>query len=184
MPVDDLQRTTDPTASRIDREDLERVAEHLDLQDGRFGVPVLDDAGVRELLRTSCRIAVVGASPDPARPSHVVFRGLLAAGYDVVPVNPGESEVAGVRCFPTLDAAVAASGPFDIVDVFRRRAACPEHAREAIATGARCLWLQLGLVSREAGRIAHQGGLAVVMDRCTIIELDRIGGRQGDDVHW
>jgi predicted CoA-binding protein len=62
------------------------------------------------------------------------------------------------------------------VDIFRQRAACPEHAREAVAAGARCLWLQLGIVSREAGRIAHEAGLAVVMDRCTLIELQRVRG--------
>lgn len=174
-PVDGLRNVTQAVAPRVARDDLERAADHLDLEAGRLGVPVLDDAGIRDFLRTARRIVVVGASTDPGRPSHDVFRGLLAAGYDVVPVNPRETEVAGVPCFPTLGAAVAATGPVDIVDVFRRREACPDHAREAVAAGARCLWLQLGLVSREAGRIAHEGGLAVVMDRCTLIELHRIG---------
>ncbi len=173
-PVDDLRSAADAVVARVGRDDIERAAEYLDLQAGRLRVPVLDDVGIRDVLRSSRRIAVVGASTNPGRPSNDVFRGLLAAGYDAVPVNPGETEVAGVPCFPTLGAAVAATGPFDIVDVFRRREACPEHAREAVATGARCLWLQLGLVSREAGRIAHDGGLTVVMDRCTLIELNRI----------
>ncbi len=94
----------------------------------------------------------------------------------MVPVNPAETEIAGLPCFPTLAAAVAATGHVDIVDVFRRREACPEHAREAVAVGAHCLWLQLGIVSREAAQIAHDGGLDVVMERCTIIEHARLHG--------
>lgn len=142
-----------------------------------MGFPVLDDAGIADLLRRARRIAVVGASPDPSRPSHDVLRTLVGAGYEVVAVNPAEREVAGAPSYPSLGAAAAAAGPIDIVDVFRRREACPEHAREAVEIGAGCLWLQLGLVSREAGRIAHEGGLSVVMDRCTAIELARMGRR-------
>lgn len=154
--------------------EAERVAALLDLHEGRLGLPLLDDAGIRALLASARRIAIVGASSDPARPSHRVLRELRAAGYQVVPVNPQATEVDGLRCFPTLTAAVEATGPVDIVDVFRRAEACPDHAREAVATGARCLWLQLGIASREAGRIAHEGGLAVVMDRCTSIEVRRL----------
>ena len=79
--------------------------------------------------------------------------------------------------FGTLAEAVAATGPFDLVDVFRRSELCVPHAHEAVAAGARCLWLQLGVVNWEAARIAHEAGLAVVMDRCTAIEWRRIGGR-------
>jgi predicted CoA-binding protein len=89
-------------------------------------------------------------------------------------VNPRLDTVDGLRCYPTVTAAVADSGPVDIVDVFRRADQCVEPAREAVATGARCLWLQLGIVSREAGQIAHDAGLQVVMDRCTIIEYRRM----------
>jgi predicted CoA-binding protein len=106
-----------------------------------------------------------------------VFRFLVASGLDCVPVNPNEREVAGIRAFPTLAEAVAATGPFDLVDVFRRPEFCPAHAREAVATGATCLWLQLGVVSWEAATIAHEGGLSVVMDRCTKIEWRRFAGR-------
>jgi predicted CoA-binding protein len=108
-----------------------------------------------------------------------VFRFLVGAGLDCVPVNPNEREVAGIRAFPTLADAVATTGPFDLVDVFRRPEFCPAHAREAVAAGAQCLWLQLGVVSWEAARIAHEGGLAVVMDRCTKIEWRRIAGPRG-----
>ncbi|MBX3031487.1 MAG: CoA-binding protein [Chloroflexi bacterium] len=125
-------------------------------------------------LAAARRIAVVGASPDPTRPSNGVMRTLLDAGYDCVPVNPNTTEVLGRRAYPTLEAAVEATGPVDLVDVFRRPAATPDVARSAVAVGARVLWLQLGVVSWEAARIAHEGGLSVVMDRCTAIELRRI----------
>jgi predicted CoA-binding protein len=145
----------------------------LDYQEGRLDELLLDDAGVAGLLRTSRRIAIIGASSRAWRPVHGVMTYLMAAGYDIVPVSPREAEIEGLRCYPTLADAVAATGPIDIVDVFRRPEACPEHAREAVATGARCLWLQLGIVSAEAARIAHDGGLAVVMDRCTKVDHAR-----------
>jgi uncharacterized protein len=154
--------------------DLRRVRDVLDLHEGRGPVPVLDDVAIATLLRSARRIAVVGASDQPERPSYGVFRTLLDHGFDCVPVNPSVAELAGVRAFPSLAAAVAATGPFDIIDVFRRAELCPTHAREAVEVGARCLWLQLGIVSWEAARIAHDGGLAVVMDRCTAIEVERI----------
>jgi predicted CoA-binding protein len=143
-------------------------------------VAVLDDAGIEARLRSARRIAVVGASSNPGRPSFGVLRTLVRAGYDCVPINPNETEVAGLPAFSTLAEAVAAGGPFDIVDVFRRSELCVPHAEEAVATGARCLWLQLGIVNWDAARIAADGGLAVVMDRCTAIELGRIGGSQAD----
>jgi predicted CoA-binding protein len=113
---------------------------------------------------------MIGASSNPLRPSNDVFRYLRAVGYDVVPINPGETAVDGVPCYPTLAEAVAATGPVDLVDVFRRSELCPPHAREAVAVGAHCLWLQLGVVSVEAAEIAAAAGLSVVMDRCTKIE--------------
>jgi len=155
--------------------DIERVRDHLDLVEGRGQVAVLDDGAMLELLRSARRIAVVGASSSGWRPSHGVFRELLAAGYDCVPVNPRERAVLGVPAFATLREAVAATGPVDIVDVFRRPELCPTHAIEAVDVGARCLWLQLGIVSWEAARIATDGGVSVVMDRCTAIEVRRLG---------
>jgi uncharacterized protein len=147
----------------------------IDLQEGRAPVALLDDEGIEALLRSSHRIAIIGASSNAARPSFGVLRTLVRAGYDCVPINPNETEVAGRAAFPTLADAVAATGPFDIVDVFRRSDLCVPHAEEAVATKARCLWLQLGVVNVEAGRIAADAGLAVVMDRCTAIEVRRIG---------
>lgn len=157
-----------------DARELTRVRDILDLQEGRWPVPLLDDAGIARVLRDARRIAVVGASANPVRPSHGVMRTLLGAGYDCVPVNPNVSEVLGRPCFGNVEEAVAATGPLDIVDVFRRSSATPDVARAAVDVAARVLWLQLGVVSWEAARIAHEGGLDVVMDRCTAIELRRV----------
>jgi len=129
------------------------------------------------MLRRTRRIAIIGASSDPDRPSNSVFRFLLDHGYTCVPVNPNEREVLGVPAFRTLPEAVAATGPFELIDVFRRSELCVPHAMEAVAAGARCLWLQLGVVDWEAARIAHDAGLEVVMDRCTAIEWRRLVGR-------
>ncbi len=155
-------------------DDRGRAREILDLQEGRLDVPILDDRGMAEILRSTRRIAVIGASANPLRASNGVLRYLIAAGYDVVPVNPSETVVEGRACYPTLADALAAEGPVDIVDVFRRAELCPPHAEEAVAAGARCLWLQHGIVSVAAARIAHAGGLSVVMDRCSMVEHARL----------
>ena len=154
----------------------DRAAAILDLQEGRGAVPVLDQAGAHDLLRRAHRLAVVGASPDRSRPSHSVMRYLQAHGYECVPVNPTVRDVLGVATFGTLEEAVAATGPFDIVDVFRRPEYTPLIAAAAVATGCGALWLQLGVVDWEAARIAHEGGLPVVMDRCTAIEHRKLRG--------
>jgi predicted CoA-binding protein len=170
---------TDDAADHAARRAAERARAiaYLDLEEDRGPVPVLDGDAAGELLRSSRRIAIIGASANPARPSFGVFRYLVHQGYDCVPVNPAARDVLGIPAFRTLREAADATGPFDIVDVFRRSELCPPHAREAVEIGARCLWLQLGIVSWEAAQIAHDGGLAVVMDRCTAIEHRRIRGR-------
>jgi predicted CoA-binding protein len=170
---------TDDAADHAARRAAERARAiaYLDLEEDRGPVPVLDGDAAGEMLRSSRRIAIVGASTNPARPSFGVFRYLVHQGYDCVPVNPAARDVLGIPAFRTLREAADATGPFDIVDVFRRSELCPPHAREAVEIGARCLWLQLGIVSWEAAQIAHDGGLAVVMDRCTAIEHRRIRGR-------
>lgn len=139
---------------------------------------VLDAAGIERVLRATRRIAVIGASDDPHRPSYGVFRYLLHQGFECVPVNPNVRDVLGIPAFRSLDEAVTATGPFDLVDVFRRSELCVPHAHEAVAAGARCLWLQLGVVNWEAARIAADAGLEVVMDRCTAIEWRRLAGRR------
>lgn len=142
----------------------------LDAQEGTGPVPVLGQAGALDILRRVRRIAMVGASADPGRPSHGVMRYLRHHGYECVPVNPTYREVLGVPSYRTLEEASSETGSFDLVDVFRR----PEHAagaaRSAVATEAGALWLQLGVVSWEAARIAHIAGLPVVMDRCTAMD--------------
>jgi len=169
---------TDDAADHAARRAAERARAiaYLDLEEDRGPVPVLDGDAAGEMLRSSRRIAIIGASTNPARPSFGVFRYLVHQGYDCVPVNPAARDVLGIPAFRTLREAADATGPFDIVDVFRRSELCPPHAREAVEIGARCLWLQLAIVSLDAAQIAHDGGLAVVMDRCTAIEHRRIRG--------
>ncbi len=162
------------TEGRAERDaDRERARQILDLQEGRGSVPLLGDVDIPEVLRTARRIAVVGASSSEYRPSNGVFWFLVRKGYDVVPVNPNETEVHGVAAFPDLIRAAEAGGTFDIVDVFRRPDAVVPIAEQAVAIEARTLWLQIGVVNWEAARIAAAGGLGVVMDRCTAVEHRR-----------
>lgn len=146
----------------------------LEAQENDGPVPLLDLRGELALLSQARRIAIVGASANPSRPSYGVMRYLQHHGYEVVPVNPNVREVLGVRAYRTLEEAVAETGPFDIVDVFRRPEHTPDIARSAVASGAGALWLQLGVVNWEAARIAHEGGLDVVMDRCTAMDHRRL----------
>lgn len=139
-------------------------------------VPILDTDGALEVLRVSKRIAIVGASPNRWRASNSVMAYLLAHDFECVPVNPNQRVVLDQACYPTLEAAVAAGGgkPFDIVDVFRRPEHAPDIARSAVALGCDTLWLQQRVVSWDAARIAHEGGLKVVMDRCSAVEHRRL----------
>ena len=108
-----------------------------------------------EILSAAHTIALVGASPKPHRPSHGVMRYLLRAGYRVIPVRPSCDEVLGMRCVASL---AEIEEPIDLVDVFRRAEYCPEVARQAAEAGAKALWLQLGIVSADARRIAEEAG--------------------------
>lgn len=120
-----------------------------------------------EILGEAKTIAMVGASPNPDRPSHGVMRYLLAQGYQVIPVRPaGCDEVLGIPCVRSLSEIDEA---IDLVDVFRRPEHTPPHAREAVEVGAGALWLQLGIVSAESRRIADEAGLDYVEDACTAI---------------
>ena len=142
-------------------------------------VPILDAEAALDLLASARRIAVVGASPNPWRASHSVMDYLMRHGYECVPVNPEVERVLGQRSYPTLEEAAADTGPFDIVDAFRRPEFTPAVARSAVATGSGALWLQLRIVDWEAARIAHEAGLAVVMDRCTAIDHRALRFRAG-----
>jgi len=119
-----------------------------------------------EILRTARTIAVVGASPDPSRTSHSVMRYLQRAGYRCIPVNPNADEVLGERAYASLaDVDVRV----DLVDVFRRAEYCEDVAREAVTAGAPALWLQLGIRSPSARRVAEEAGLDYVEDACTAV---------------
>ena len=117
---------TDDAADHAARRAAERARAiaYLDLEEDRGPVPVLDGDAAGEMLRSSRRIAIVGASTNPARPSFGVFRYLVHQGYDCVPVNPAARDVLGIPAFRTLREAADATGPFDIVDVFRRSELC------------------------------------------------------------
>jgi predicted CoA-binding protein len=133
----------------------------------------LTDDALRQLLASVRRIALMGASNKPDRPSNGVLRYLLRHGYQVVPVNPGLAgqEIHGQRVVATL----AEAGPIDMVDVFRESAAAAGIAEQAVAAGAGALWLQLGVISDAARDIAAQAGLVFVQDRCPAIEIPRLG---------
>jgi hypothetical protein len=120
---------------------------------------------LRSLLDEARVIAVVGASSKPWRPSHDVAAYLQDNGYRIVPVNPHETEVLGEQAYASL-LDVPSDLEIDVVDVFRRADQTPEVARDAVTVGARLLWLQEGIVSEEAGRIATEGGLDVIMGVC------------------
>ena len=137
------------------------------------GQVVDDSAGLRRLLAQHRTIAVVGLSQHWYRPSYFAAKYMLDHGYTVIPVNPGYAEALGRKAYPSLDAI---PGPVDIVDVFRKPGEMPGIAKEAVAKGAKVLWMQLGLRNDEAARIATDAGLDVVMDRCVKIEHARILG--------
>jgi predicted CoA-binding protein len=160
----------------MDRDEADRARDFLDLEEGRGPVPILSDDHARELLARAKRIAVVGASPKPQRTSNSIMRYLMGVGYECVPINPNWDEVLGQKVYRSVVEATEATGRFDIVDVFRRSELTPDVARDAVAAGAGCLWLQVGVVNWEAAQIASEAGLAVVMDRCTMVE-HRLAGR-------
>lgn len=130
------------------------------------------DDELRQLLSSTRTIALVGASSDPERPAHGVMKFLLRRGFHVIPVSPGETEVLGQKAYASLGEIPE---PVDIVDVFRRAEATPGIADDAVAIGAKALWLQLGIVSDEAARRAAAGGLVVVMDRCIAVTSRELG---------
>lgn len=132
----------------------------------------LDASVIRRVLQDAKTIAVVGLSADPRRPSNAIGVYLQEQGYRVIPVNPRETEILGETAYPSLAEVPV---PVDVVDVFRAPDAVPGIAREAVAIGAGTLWCQLGVVSEEGARIAEDGRLTVVMDRCIKVEHERLG---------
>lgn len=130
-----------------------------------------DPAVARRILRSFRTWAVVGCSSDPRRASHGVSRSLLRLGFEVVPINPHETEVHGRRAYPDL-ASVPGDlrATIEVVDLFRRSEAARHHVEEAIAIGARAVWMQLGVWDSDAAQLAADAGLLVVMDRCPAID--------------
>ncbi|WP_267350208.1 CoA-binding protein [Sphingomonas sp. GM_Shp_2] len=137
-------------------------------------MPLSDDAEIKALLESARTIAMVGASDRPDRPSYGVMKRLQDHGYRVIPVNrqiTGE-HVHGEFVFREL---AQLGDPIDIVDIFRRPQAAGEAVDEAIAIGAKAVWLQLGVINEEAAARAEAAGLKVVMDRCPAIDIPRLG---------
>lgn len=130
------------------------------------------DETIREILASPRRIAVVGCSPDPARDSHRIARLLADHGHEVVPVNPRVTWVLGRACYPDLSSI---PGPVEVVDIFRRSEHVGPIVDEAIALGARVIWMQLGVIDEDAARRAEAAGLVAVVDRCPAIEYERLG---------
>jgi predicted CoA-binding protein len=136
-----------------------------------------DPVTIQRVLHHAGTVAIVGLSGNELRASNFVGYYLRRHGYRVVPVNPREASILGQPTYPSLrDVPV----PIDIVNVFRAAEAVPEIAREAVAIGAGTLWCQFGVISPEGARIATDGGLTVVMDRCLKVEHARYIGR----MHW
>ena len=137
-------------------------------------MPLTTDAEIRDLLASTRTIAMIGASDRPDRPSWGVMRFLKEWGYRVLPVNP---QIAGERVHGEMvrrDLAEIAE-PIDMVDIFRRPHAAGEAVDQAIAAGAKSVWLQLGVINHEAAARAEAAGLQVVMDRCPLIDIPRLG---------
>jgi len=137
-------------------------------------MPLTNDADIRALLAETRTIALVGASDRPDRPSYRVMASLQAHGYRVIPVNPqitGE-HIHGEFVFRDL---AQLGDPIDMVDIFRNSAAAGEAVDQAIAAGAKAVWMQIGVINHEAAARAEAAGLKVVMDRCPAIELPRLG---------
>ena len=137
-------------------------------------MPLTSDQDIADLLRTTRTIALVGASDRPDRPSYGVMKFLQNHGYRVFPVNPqitGE-HVHGEYVWRELSQI---GEPIDMVDIFRRPLAAGEAVEEAIAAGAKSVWLQIGVINHEAAARAEAAGLKVVMDRCPKIDIPRLG---------
>lgn len=136
-----------------------------------------DPATIQRVLNTARTIAIVGLSKNELRASYFVGFYLRRHGYRVIPVNPRESTILGETSYKSL---AEVPERIDIVNVFRAPDALPGIAREAVAVGARCLWCQFSVINEEGARIAEEGGLSVVMDRCIKVEHARYVGR----MHW
>ncbi|HYV40178.1 MAG TPA: CoA-binding protein [Thermoanaerobaculia bacterium] len=141
----------------------------------------MNDAGqIRRALESARTVAVVGCSPNTARPSHVIARYLQGCGYRVIPVNPGHREILGERCYSAL-LEIPESVRLDIVDVFRRSSEVGRVADEAIARGVGFFFMQQGIVEEDAARRLEEAGIPVAMDRCILVERERLAVLRGQE---
>lgn len=136
-----------------------------------------DDTLIRRILTGAKTVALVGWSPKPDRPSHGVAAFLAARGYRVIPVNPGQAgqQALGATVRASLAEVAEKDGPVDLVDIFRRSEEAGAVVDEAIAIGAKAVWMQLGVIDESAAARAREAGLDVVMNRCPAIEIPRLG---------
>lgn len=132
---------------------------------------ITQDADLKHLFETVRTIAVVGCSPKPERPGHYVAKYLQDLGYRIIPVNPGQTEILGEKCYASLRDIPE---PVDMVDCFRNAVDIPPIVEDAIAIGAKVVWMQLGIVNEEAAARAMAAGIDVVMDRCPKIDYPRL----------
>ena len=133
-----------------------------------------DEAEIRKLLGQPRRIAVVGASPNPARASNEVLAFLIRQGHDVIAVNPGHAG-GTIHGAPVVATLADVEPPAEIVDIFRNSADAGAAVDEAIVHGAKAVWMQIGVIDHDAARRAEAAGLTVVMDRCPKVEIPRLG---------
>ncbi len=129
--------------------------------------PADDEAAIVRRMLAARRIAIVGLSEDPSRPSYDIARYLKGAGKEIIPVNPTYSTVMGLTCYASL---ADVPGPIDVVDVFRRPEFCADVVRDAVRAKAKGVWLQSGIVSDEAKRVAREAGIDFVQDRCIKVD--------------
>ncbi len=148
------------------RDDMSFVPQYVE-----HVMPIEDDKTIETILRGARTIAVVGASPKPWRDSGTIASFLAARGYTVIPVNPAYQDVLGMKCYPDL---VSIGSPVDIVDIFRNPDEVLPVIDEAIAIGAKTVWMQLGVVNAEAAKKAEQAGLQLIMDRCIAVDYRRL----------
>ncbi len=132
-----------------------------------------DPAVAKKILESYKTFAIVGCSADPARPSNSVANFLIAQGYNVIPVNPNETECFGKECYPDLKSIPST---VDVVDIFRRSEFVAPHVDEAIEVGAKAIWMQLNVIDHASAERAANAGLDVVMDRCPAIDHPRLIG--------
>lgn len=137
-------------------------------------MPINDEAEIRELLGSKRRIAVIGASPNPSRPSNDVLAFLIEQGHDVIAVNPGHAGQT-IHGAPVVATLADVEPPAEMVDIFRNSDDAAAAVDEAIVHGAEAVWLQIGVINEAAAKKAEAAGLIVVMDRCPKMEIPRLG---------